>query len=172
MHGRILSTGSRGGYFLAAPTFAPEVSAAEHFRLWHRFALSVRTSYGYYALVEIEGYYKGGGGSRLAIWGFGYGADCMNTARPGEEVIIFADGRAPFLDLRYQGPQTAVLPADPAALAELEQLTGKPPQPPDTSRRVMWLPVALAAVILLPIGLRGAWALMVGGRALKSTSRI
>ncbi len=167
IHGRIFSIGSRAARWSVPVTFAPEVSAAEHFRLWYRFAPSAETDYGYYALVEVEGYYKGGGGPLLAIWGFGYGPDCMNTARPGQEVILFADGRAPFLDLHYQGPQTAVMEADPAALAELAQLTDKPPQPPQTAVEVLWLPVVLAVIVMTPIGLRGAWALM-SGRGLRA----
>jgi hypothetical protein len=112
---------------------------------------------GYYAYIQVEAYYKGGGMGEVVVLGFGGGGDCLNTVVRGEDVVFFASGDTPFLDAQYAGyPYSAVASASPHVLSELEAITGKPPTLPDTTRAHIWLPLAGVAAGIVWAAARGA----------------
>lgn len=118
------------------------------------------TQRGYYAYIQVEAYYKGGGMGEVVVLGFGGGGDCLNTVVRGEDVVFFASGDAPFLDAQYAGyPYSAVASASPHILTELDMLTGKPPTLPDAARAHVWLPLAGVGVVMVWAAARGAWRL-------------
>jgi hypothetical protein len=117
---------------------------------------------GYYALMQVETYYKGTGMAEIAVEGFGIGGDCMNSAYPGDEFILFASGDMPFLQAFYLNyPYSAVAEADARTLNELALLAGESVSLPDARRTFLWLPATgvSAGMILLMLRLCGWLAL-------------
>lgn len=116
---------------------------------------------GYYAVIEVDRYYKGEGAARVVVRGFGYGPDCLNVAWSGETHVFFANGSSPFLSAMYLGPLTAIVDVDTATTEALALLNAEPFVPDRTATHI-WLPVLLTTMVAYPFGLRAAWRLMAG----------
>jgi hypothetical protein len=125
-----------------------------------RFFGTVDRQRGYYALIRVQAFYKGGGIGEVVVEGYGSRGDCLNTVLTGETWLFFANGDMPFLGASYSGyPYSAVDEAAPSVLAELEIITDKPATAPDATRAYVWLPLAGAALAVCWLAARGTFRL-------------
>jgi hypothetical protein len=162
--GRVIRTGGRVVGNTGLPRFYP---IQEHELLGTRYdrffdAEFVVAAMPYYALVEIDEYYKGSGIGEVAVMGFGYGRDCLNSAEAGDAFVFFTTGDSPLYALRYLYPHAGVMQYDRRSQRALAEEIGVSGTPPDTTRTTVWLPASVAAAALALVLLRSAGRVMRG----------
>ncbi len=162
--GRVVRTGGRVVSHRGLPSFDLLV---EHDLLGSRYGRFFRAEYlvaamPYYALVEVDRYFRGGGIGEVAVMGFGYGSDCLNSAEAGDHFLFFTTGESPLYALRYLYPHSGVMRYDRRTQNELVQMGVGDGQPADVAASNAWLPVGGTGVGALLLALRGLRMLLRG----------
>jgi hypothetical protein len=155
--GRVVATGGRviatTGALRSQVIQEPGILGLRYPRFFN--ADFVTAALPYYAVVEVEQYLKGWGSGEVAVMGFGYGTDCLNSAEAGDTLLFFATGSTPLYALRYLYPHMGVAPWDRRSQAALAETIAPQPMPPDTTRYYPWLPVGGLGLGMVAAGLRG-----------------
>lgn len=118
----------------------------------------------YYAIVRVERYYKGSGGGEVAVMGFGYGSDCLNSAEAGDAFLFFTTGDSPLYALRYLYPHAGVMRYDRRTENELAVLGYGAGTAALADVPYTWLPVGGIGAVVVLLLLRGMGGILRFGK--------